>query len=145
MPKRRGNNPKRRIVDQGTFTDRGLAELARSVRYKGNSLHKKHHSDYGLDPPTNPRPNKSLCDGKRPVPLREATRLFKSGLKHEMVSAFAEGECPKYVWAVDEEGEAYEAKVGGDGRSYHGYKLGKDDKMMRRYVLDEWKKRCPNN
>ena len=60
-----------------------------------------------------------------------------------MVSAFGEGECPNYVWAVDEEGEAYEAKLGGDSLSYHGYRLGDDDKMMRHYVIDEWKKR-PN-
>ena len=145
MPKRQGNNPKRRIVEQGTFATRVLTDLARSVRYEGSSLHKKNYSDYDLDPPANSRGHKSLCDGKRPVPIKEATRLFKSGLKHGMVSAFGEGEYTKYVWAVDEEGEAYEAKLGGDGQSYHGYRLGDDDKMMRRYVLDEWKKRCANN
>ena len=145
MPKRQGNNPKRRIVEQGTFTNGVLTNLARSVRYKGSGLHKKNHSDYELDPPVSSRSNKSLCDGKRPVPFGEATRLFRSGLKHGMVSAFGEGEYPKYVWAVDEGGEAYEAKLGDDGQSYHGYRLGDDDKMMRRYVLDEWKKRCANN
>lgn len=145
MPKRQGNNPKRRIADEGSFTEEELKELIRSVRYEGSSLHKKNHADYDLDPRVNPRSHKSLCDGKRPVPLREATKLFKSGLKSGMVSEFGDGESPKYVWAVDEEGEAYEAKLGGDGQSYHGYRLGDDDKMMRRYVIDEWKKRCPNH
>ena len=62
-----------------------------------------------------------------------------------MVSAFREGGYPKYVWAVDEKGEAYEAKWGDDGQSYHGYRLGDDDRMMRDYVIDEWEKRCPNH
>ena len=145
MPKRQGNNPKRRIADEGSFTKKALKDLNRSVRYEGSSLHKKNHADYGLDPPVNPRSHKSLCDGKRPVPLKKATKLFRNGLKLGMVSEFREGECPKYVWAVDEEGETYEAKLGGDGQSYHGYRLGNDDKMMRLYVIDEWEKRCPNH
>ena len=48
---------------------------------------------------------------------------------------------PKYVWAQDERGDVYEAKLGGDGRSYHGYRLGENDRAMRRWVIDEWKRR----
>ena len=114
------------------------------MRYEGSNEHKKNHSDYGFHPPANSRGNKSLCDGVRPVPQREAIRLFRSGLRLGMVSPVPEGELPKYIWAVDEDGEAYEAKVGHDGRSYHGYRLGADDRAMQQYVLAEWRKRCRN-
>ncbi len=61
-----------------------------------------------------------------------------------MVSRFPEGSTPKYVWAVDENGEAYEAKAKpGREIEYHGYRLGEDDSLMRRYVQDEWNNRCP--
>jgi hypothetical protein len=60
MPARQGSNPKRRIVARDALNEEELNALVREARYSGSSLHKKHHSDYGLDPPVNPRPNKSL-------------------------------------------------------------------------------------
>ena len=57
-----------------------------------------------------------------------------------MVSSFRINELPKYIWAVDEDGEVYEAKL--DSQGYHGYRLGEDDRAMRRLVLKEWKSRC---
>jgi len=60
------------------------------------------------------------------------------------VSAFSEGGVPKYVWAVDQDGEVYEAKTKPEREmSYHGYRLGDDEIDMRKYVLGEWKRRCP--
>ena len=51
-----------------------------------------------------------------------------------------EGGLPKVVWAVDDDGEAYEAMLGGDGSSYHGYRL--DQKAPNReYVIAEWQQR----
>ena len=71
----------------------------------------------------------------------EASRLLKAGLRRGMISAHAEGGWPKYVWAMDDEGEVYEAKLGHDGERYHGYRLAEDDKAMRRWVTAEWSKR----
>ena len=141
MPARQGNNPKRRIVARDTLNEEELNALIREVRYVGSNLHKKNHSDYGFDPPANPRPNKSLCDGVRAIPIGEATRLFRSGLKRGMVSEFREGRFPKYVWAVDDDGEAYEAKLGGGGPTYHGYRLGANDAAMQKYVIEQWEQR----
>jgi len=59
-----------------------------------------------------------------------------------MFSEFPDDGVPKYVWAVDAEGEAYEAKIGSNG--YHGYRLEEAD-AMRKFVLKEWAKRCPTN
>jgi len=59
-----------------------------------------------------------------------------------MFSEFPGGGVPKYVWAVDAEGEVYEAKIGSN--DYHGYRLEETD-AMRRVVLKEWAKRCQTN
>ena len=61
-----------------------------------------------------------------------------------MVSRFSGDGVPKYVWAVDSGGEPYEAKTKPEReREYHGYRIGDNEKEMRRYVVDEWRKRCP--
>jgi hypothetical protein len=95
--------------------------------------------DYGFQPPINPRPWKSLCDVKRSIAQAEAQELLRQGVLMGLFSNFLEGEMPKYVWSVDAEGQAYEAKLGRDG--YHGYPLEEDDDF-RSVVLKEWSKRC---
>ena len=143
MPKRQGNNPKRRIVPRDALDPEDLGRLAREARYVGSAHHKSKPADYRFTPPVNPRPNKSLCDGKRIVKKREAKELFRRGLSRGMVSRYPKNGFPKYVWAVDRDGEVYEAKVGGDGRSYHGYALnagGEQD--WRRRIIKEWNTRA---
>ena len=142
MRNREGNRPDRRYAPHGTFTQAELEELCGRLRYVGSSYHKLHPADYGLVPPFNPRPTKSLCDERRAVLLDEAERLFKTGIELGLVSSFDCVSSPKYVWSVDEEGEVYEAKTKPPDGIYHGYRLGEEE-AMRRYVLDEWKRRCP--
>ncbi len=137
--KSRGNNPKRRIVLPGHFTAAELADFAVRARYEGSALHKLKPADYDFDPPTNPRPSKSVCDDLRVVRAAEARALLRTAFAHGLISACDPRELPKYAWAVDGHGEAYEAKLGRNG--YHGYRLGLDDKVMRDWVIDEWSKR----
>ena len=59
-----------------------------------------------------------------------------------MTSSFRAGDLPKYVWAVDLKGRAYEAKLEQGSRNYHGYKLGNND-AMQQLVTKEWNQRCP--
>ncbi len=113
------------------------------LRYQGKSLHKLHPGDYGFVPPVNPRASKSPCDDVRPLLRAEAGRLFRKGLRSEMFSSFEKGGTPQYVWAVDAKGEVYEAKTKPPDTSYCGYRLGDDEREMRRYILAEWRKRCP--
>jgi len=56
-----------------------------------------------------------------------------------MFADFEDGDVPKYVWSVDDEGEAYEAKIGSNS-GYHGYRLEEEDEL-RKWVLKEWKER----
>ena len=142
MPKRQGNNPKRRLAPRDELDAEDLRRLARETRYVGSALHKSKPGDYGFTPPTSPRPDKSLCDGKRIVKKREAMELFRQGLSRGMVSPYAKNGFPKYVWAVDQDNEVYEAKVGRD-RGYHGYALNADgERDLCRWVIREWKARA---
>ena len=119
------------------------ALLAR-IRYAGSGHHKLRPGNYGFVPPSNPRPSKSACDDLRPVGRDEAEDLFREGIRHGMVSRFPADGVPKYVWAVDKDGEVYEAKTRPERETeYHGYRLGEDDRHMRQYVLGEWRRRCP--
>jgi hypothetical protein len=140
---RQSNRPDRRIAPMGTIGQDALTAFAERLRYVGDARHKLRPGDYGFLPPVNPRPSKSACDDLRPVLLAEASALFTAGVQAGMVSAFAPGSTPKYVWAVGEDGQIYEAKTKPPDFSYHGYRLGDDERDMRRYVQFEWSRRCP--
>lgn len=145
MPKREGNQPKRRIVQWGKIEPADLQRFANRARYVGSAHHKRTPADYGFNPPTNPRPDKSLCDGSGTVRRKDAAELLREGLMRGMVGGLRAGDLPKYVWSVDSRGRVYEAKIGRDGRGYHGYELGQDDKAMRQWVMKEWRTRCATN
>ena len=145
MRKREGNRPDRRIVAAGSVSKAELDGLLRRVRYAGSSVHKLHPADYGLVPPVNPRPSKSVCDDVRVIPLEEASRLFATGIEAGMISRFDGEGVPKYVWAVDADHQVYEAKTTPREAVYHGYRLGDDEEAMRRYILGEWGRRCPKD
>ena len=138
--KYQGNNPKRRIAKLGYYTEQELATFA-AATYRGIGHHKTRPADYGFEPPVAPRPSKSVCDDKRLVTRAEAIQLFRGGVRRGMVSTHVVGDLPKYAWALDEHGEVYEAKLGGDMRSYHGYRLREDERAMREWVVEEWHKR----
>ena len=69
----------------------------------------------------------------------EAAELLRQGVLKGMFSDFVDDQLPRYLWSVDAEGEAYEAKI--DRQGYHGYRLEEDDDFRDR-VLREWKARC---
>lgn len=141
---RQGNRPDRRWVQAGTYTKQELEDLVARVSYTGSSLHKLTPGNYGFVPPTNPRPTKSPCDDRRSVLKEEASALMVAGVRAGMVSAFAGEGVPKYIWAVDDDGEVYEAKTSpGQETAYHGYRLGDDEKHLKKMILQEWKQRCP--
>lgn len=138
MSKRQGNDPKRLIARKGTIAPGILERLAGEMRYVGSAHHKRQPADYGFHPPVNPRRNKSMCGA---IEKAQAQALFREGIGRGMVSGFRKNGLPKYVWAVDSNGRAYEAVLG-NGGDYHGYMLGRED-PGRRGVIEEWRERCP--
>lgn len=90
---------------------------------------------------TQPRGTKNVCDpkGYPPIKQKDATRLFRAGIRQRMVSCkLNDKDLPVFVWAVNEHNQVYEAKPGEDGWTYHGYRLYKDDRQFRP-LLREWK------
>jgi len=141
--KRKGNRPDRRIAPDDFLDPAARESLLARISYVGSSNHKLRPGNYGFVPSHNPRPSKSPCDDLRSVLVDEATQLFQEGIRRGMVSRFPAESVPKYVWAVDQDGEVYEAKTKPDRETrYHGYRISDDDRHMRSYVLSEWKQRC---
>ncbi len=132
------------IAEPEALTGHQRLSLLAQVSYEGFGNHKLRPGDYGFVPSHNPRPSKSPCDDLRPVLKAQARALFEEGIRLGMTSPFSWGSVPKYVWAVDEHGECYEAKTKpGQETVYHGYRLREDEREMRRTVLKEWRRRCP--
>lgn len=116
-------------------------ELIGRVSYKGNSEHKKHPNDYGLTPPTNPRPGKALCDAQGSFPKADAEKLLNNGVARLMVSVQRRNGWPQNIWAVNENNEAFESQLeNSELGHYHGYPMPADDDFQQ-IVLREWEKR----
>ena len=136
MPRLYSDDPKRRVAEVGAIPQEILANLAKA-RYQGVPRHKRKQAGYEFTP--RPVRGKSVCDDLRDINLREATRLFRSGIAAGMISRLVRRGLPKYVWAVDGDGEVYEAKTS-DGATYYGYPLSHDDENFG-YLVAEWRKR----
>jgi hypothetical protein len=139
MRQRRGFNRKRRICGAEDLPQ-DLRQLADRVAYGGNPEHKRNPGDFGLTPPSRPRPDKSLCDGVGIFERKEDLRLLRQGIRRGWISAAACGGFPQNVWTVTADGHPLEAQLeNADKGAYHGYPLPEDD-PMHEVILREWKK-----
>lgn len=136
-----GYNPKRRIVPPGTLSVAEGEALAARVGYGGNPEHKRTPGDYGLAPPANPRPGKTLCDAERQFLRADALALLRAGAAKGLVSVQARHGLPQNIWAVSDSGVAFEAELENQhSATYHGYPMPLNDEF-RRIVLKEWQSR----
>ena len=141
MPRRHSSDPRRHILPEDALSDAERERLVSRTRYRGSGLHKRDPDEYPFDEPCTPRQNKTLCDLLRPIDFSEARELFAEGIRRGMVSRIMNDGLPVFVWAVDDQGEAYEAKPGDDPRVYHGYPLGPRDGVFPDLVRREWRRR----
>ncbi len=92
MKKRSGQfNPKRRMLKLEDCDFEQLASLASQVQYGGNPEHKRNPGDFGLTPPSGPRPGKSLCDTVKIFTKQQALELLRQGIASGLVSDRVEG------------------------------------------------------
>jgi hypothetical protein len=136
--RRRTFNPKRRICTTEEFQKRQdiFSARASSVRYRGNSEHKRNPGNFELTPPSAPRPGKTLCDQVQIFSYSEALRLLQAGFQQGMFSTQERNGWPQNIWAVTDKGEPLEAQLEGDG-IYHGYPMPEAD-PFREKVLERW-------
>jgi len=134
-------NVKRKMKEPAEGDLQQYAELAEEIRYGGNPEHKLNPLDYGLTPPSGPRPGKSLCDTIGKVTKLEALDYFKSGVRKGMVSDRFCGKWPQNIWAVAETGEPLEAQLENQATgTYHGYPLPQSDPWAAE-IVRQWKMR----
>jgi hypothetical protein len=106
--------------------------------YEGSPYHKRNPGDFGLSPPSNPRPDATLCDDAQIFKKTEAQRLLEAGIERGLVSdATGIDDFPRHIWAVHD-AFVFEAKLGGSKSGcYHGYPVRRGDPLyddvMRRW------------
>jgi len=136
--RRRKFNPKRRFCAADDLPSRQAAIRTNELTYNGNPEHKRNPGDFGLTPPSGPRPGKTLCDPVGINSRAQALELLKEGVRRGAFSEQERNGWPQNVWAVTDNGEPLEAQLEGSG-AYHGYPMPEAD-PFREKVLELWKR-----
>ena len=137
MRKRRSFNNRKRI--QESAPSMGLERLARQISYGGNPEHKMNPGDFGLTPPIQPKPDKSLCDEVGIFRKCEAENLLRAGIRRGLVSQQERKGFPQNVWAVTLDGKPVEAQLeNAETGVYHGYPMPESDPFFFE-VLSRWR------
>ena len=136
-------NPKRKIRVCTTQDREYLSRLCAIVGYGGNPQHKKNPGDFGLKPPCDPRPTKSLCDTVSVFRKEAALELLREGVRRGLVSESERNGFPQNIWSVIElrDGNAVplESQLENPEKgTYHGYPLPETD-PMHGLVLERWR------
>jgi len=103
--------------------------LHQKARYEGSPYHKRNPGDFGLVPPANPRPDKTLCDEAHVTSKARAVELMQAAIDSGLVSK-GDGATgfPKHLWVVTEDEQVFEARYGGSSKGcYHGYPVRRND------------------
>jgi|SRR5271157_1881100 len=141
MVRKRRVNPKRRISKR--VNEKDLAGLAVRVIYAGSPYHKRYPGEFGLTPPAEPRPDKTLCDGTDIAKPEQAQELLREGVRRGLVSEQRRAGLPQNIWAVSDGDVPLEAQLENEvTASYHGYPMEKEDDPLAAEVLRLWKIRA---
>lgn len=141
MKPRKTPNPKRRLLPKPDTAEVtvALAKLAAKANYGGNPEHKRNPGDFGLQPPSQPRQGKSLCDRAEIFTRDKALRLVQEGLRRGLVSVQHRNGWPQNVWAVAANGTPLEAMLENPATgSYHGYPMLDDDPLADE-IVERWR------
>ena len=141
MRPRRIPNPKRRLrpIPQGEEAIAYLKQLATKITYGGNPEHKRNPGDFGLQPPSQPRQGKTLCDETEIFARRDAQSLLREGAHRGLVSVQERGSWPQNVWAMAANGVVVEAMLENSlTGQYHGYPMLESDPLADE-VRERWR------
>jgi hypothetical protein len=128
-------NPKRKVKkpEEGDF--QRCSALAEQVRYGGNPEHKKNPGDFGLTPPSSPRQGKSLCDAVGIFSRQAALNHLRSGFCKGLISECFNGEWPRNIWSVTQDGIPVEAQLENPKTgTYHGYPMPASDPLAAEII-----------
>lgn len=128
-------NPKRKLSDLPISEDE-RTRLKTKVSYVGSPYHKRNPGDFGLKPPSAPRPDKTECDSAGITTKAAADALLEQGINAGLISPYEPPELPRYIWAVANDNTVVEARLDNEtSGTYHGYPLSKDDPWSR-HILE---------
>jgi hypothetical protein len=117
-----------RTIRKTRLSDDERRALRTTATYEGSPLHKRNPGNFGLIPPAAPRLEKTLCDEAGVCDKAVANRLLASAIERGLGSEDVIDVFPKYLWALDERGQVFEAIYGGSVRgAYHGYPIRRSD------------------
>lgn len=141
--RRHGIKPRHRNIlplDEFENNRDHYAALEQKAVYTGNPEHKRNPGDFGLEPPADPRWDKTLCDEVGILRRNVADRLLRTAFHSGLVSA-AKGKntdkWPQYVWAMTDDGHPLEAAY--DGSGYHGYPLPDERTPLFKEIKKRWR------
>lgn len=139
MRKRSGQFNDKRRIRQNCLPD-FLTKISDTVRYGGNPEHKRNPGNFGLTPPSQPRPDKTLCDAASIFSKIKATKLLKAGVIKGLISESERNGFPQNIWSVSGEGCPLEAQLENpDQGIYHGYPMPETD-PFRAKIIELWKR-----
>ena len=111
-----------------------LENTANRAHYVGSPEHKDTPSLAGAP---RPRADASICDRRFARDFEDVNNWLRSAIRLGNVSAFWEGDFPRYIW--HKEGDAvYEGRlVNREAGSYKGYPLGESEWPQKLNTSDE--------
>lgn len=126
-------NSKRKV--KNLSADELQSYLNLDIRYGGNPEHKKNPGDFGLMPPSSPRPGKSLCDTVGIFSRKAALDHLRSGLRKGLISERSNGQWPQNIWSVTDQGKPLEAQLENpETGAYHGYPMPESDPLAAEII-----------
>lgn len=141
-PESRKFNTKYRVLRACEYTALrdDLERKSNQVIYTGNPKHKKNPGNFGLTPPSDPRPNTSLCDNARIFRKEEAEELLKKAFRLGLIDRRTPpGEWPKAVRIVHD-GIVLQAMYENQPGYYHGFPLSGNEPLWKE-MMQAWKDR----
>lgn len=109
-----------------------LASLVETAKYQGSEYHCAQRRLGWM-------PQKTKCPPH--IDEERALGLLRRGLKLGMFSRSLRSNWPRQVWAVDDDGQAYEARLTrSNAGEYHGFPLRPVDRFSE-FIGSEWRQR----
>jgi hypothetical protein len=139
---RRARDATEREIRATTLNAEERTFLRANAAYEGSPFHKRDPNNFGLTPPTYPRPDKTLCDEAGITDKAIAYALFSRAIEVGLVSRAWNDGFPKQIWMVDAGNQVFEAIYGGSRRGrYHGYPVRLRDPLFDQ-VRAAWERAC---
>lgn len=130
MKHRKRSHNRKRAIALSVAVDQ-LRRVSASMGYGGNPEHKRNPGDFGLTPPAQPRPDKTLCDEVGIFERAVALDHLRRGVERGLVSESWTGEWPQNIWALTADGRALEAQLeNAQLGTYHAYPLPESDPFV---------------